>query len=138
TLLVDGNEYLHGGPPVHQPALARLSPEPVTDPALPAPQPVLTAAPPEPVGRPLSSAETFVPPRRAKPPEETSPPVLASVSEPQAAGTPFVLPPAEGSPQDAVPPLFAAGRSRPSSRRWWLFGAIVAAGAALLFLVTFL
>ena len=137
TLLVDGNQYLHGGPPLHPPALARLPPEPVTDPALPVPQPVLTAAAPEPVTRPLSSAETFVPPRRAKQAGDSSPPVLASVSEPQAAGTPLV-PPADSGPQDAVPPLFAAGRSRPSRRRWWLFGAVVAAGAVLLFLATFL
>ncbi|MGO9829467.1 MAG: serine/threonine protein kinase [Myxococcaceae bacterium] len=137
TLLVDGNEYLHGGPPPHPPAPARLPAEPVTDPALPGPPPVLTVTAPEPVSRPLSSAETFVPPRRAKP-GESSPPVLVPPVEPPAAGGPPALPPAEGSAQEAVPPLFAAGRAPPHSRRWWLLGAVVALGAALLVLVAVL
>jgi eukaryotic-like serine/threonine-protein kinase len=125
TLLVDGNEYLHGAPPAPPPrAPPGLSPEPVTDPALEAPRPVITAAPAEPASRPSGSAETFVPPRPAAE-ESSSPPVLRPTFEPAPGGEP---PP--GSEPDALPApaeepaLFAAaGWRAPGTRRLWALGA---------------
>ena len=93
TLLVDGNEYLHGGPPAHvtRSPPKRLLAEPVTDPALDAP-PVLTPAPAEPPSRPLSSSETFVPPRPASEPPVEPVPALVQGVEVFASGAPATLP----------------------------------------------
>ena len=142
TLLVDGNEYLHGAagqapapvPTQHEtrgpPTLLN---EPVTDPALESPQPVLTAAAPEPAARPASSAETFVPVRESPLDPPPGPPVLFTVPEspaPTGLGSDPGLGGSEPPPAPAVEPeLFSAvGRPAPAAnrRRWWI-GAVVAA-----------
>jgi eukaryotic-like serine/threonine-protein kinase len=132
TLLVDGNEYLQEGPP--QPGTRSPSPrlpaEPVTDPALDAP-PVLTAAAPEPSSRPLSTSETFVPPRPAHEPPEDSPPVLVQGVELFATEEPQM--PQASAGGDAVPVLFAEGRRETGHRRLWAVVAAVAVGGLLLF-----
>jgi eukaryotic-like serine/threonine-protein kinase len=133
TLLVDGSEYLHGRPPsTATRAPVRLPAEPVTDPALEAP-PLLTATPPEPVNRPLTSAETFIPPRPLQ-----GPPVLApSVFLPEAEPPPAVesRPGEAGPAPEPVPPLFGVGRHRQTSRRFWVLGAVAAAVAGVLILL---
>jgi hypothetical protein len=119
TLLVDGNEYLQGGPPPAAPRPApRLSAEPVTDPALeaPTPTPTLTAAAPEPLP-PASSAETFVSPRPLQEEPEARPAELQP-----ASGPPLV----QAQPEEAVAPLpalFAKGQRHFGSRRLWAVGA---------------
>jgi serine/threonine protein kinase len=125
TLLVDGSEFLHGGPPPLTRRAPPILPEPVTDPALDAPpQPVLTAAAPEPRSRPLASAETFVPPRPTQETPAVPVPVLFPSLEPKEPEEPPVV---EGSPAvQAVPALFAEGKRAPSSRRFWALGAGVA------------
>jgi eukaryotic-like serine/threonine-protein kinase len=133
TLLVDGNEYLHGGPPITATRATppRLPAEPVTDPALDAP-PVLTAVPPEPL-RPMSSAETFVPPRPVQPSEGTSPPMLVP-SSPLPVAEDAAAPEANAG-ADVLPALFAEGRRQPAGRRLWavLVAAAAAVGLLLLF-----
>ncbi len=133
TLLVDGNEYLGGPPPPNtRSPPSRLPAEPVTDPALEA-APVLTVAPPEPASRPLSSSETFVPPRPPQEPQEEPLPALVQGVELFAAEVPPAVQPEASSPSDAVPSLFAEGSRETRHRRWWAVLAAVAVGAVLLF-----
>jgi eukaryotic-like serine/threonine-protein kinase len=156
TLLVDGNEYLHGPPtsraplppaapptpaaPVTRAAPAGFGAEPVTDPALDAPRPVLSAAQPEPAARPTGTTETFVP---IRPQEGASspPPMLARVDE----SSPNVPPPALSAEEEAQsdvptaePELFASvGRPSQRSRRSWVVGGALALVAGLVALVAF-
>ena len=106
TLLVDGNEFLQGGPPptnTRSPP-PRLPAEPVTDPALEA-APVLTVTPPEPASRPLSRSETFIPPRPPQEPEKEPLPALVQGVELIATEAPPAVQPEPSSTRDAVPPL---------------------------------
>jgi serine/threonine protein kinase len=133
TLLVDGNEFLHGPPTLTKRAPLGL-PEPVTDPALDAPpQPVLTATPPEAPPRASGSSETFIPPRTPAEASPSSIPVLLPIAEPSGAdGLPVVAGSLSGQ---AVPALFAEGKRPPRSRRLW---GLVAVGAVVVGLVAWL
>jgi eukaryotic-like serine/threonine-protein kinase len=127
TLLVDGNEFLHGPPTVTKRAPTVL-PEPVTDPALDAPpQPVLTAAAAETPARSSGWAETFTPPRPAQEAQKPAVPVLLPASDPPLAeGVPLVTGSLSGQ---AVPALFAEGKRPSSSRR--VLGFVAAAAVAV-------
>jgi len=144
TLLVDGNEYFHGGPgpePKSKEAPPRLPPDPVTDPALEVPKP-RPAEPGAEASRPPAAAEGT---REARPepapPPASPPPVLAPAPEPAAAAPPAAaVPPAavpEVSPPVEPPPeapvLFSAvGRPGPRLSRRWMVGSGAVLAAVLL------
>jgi eukaryotic-like serine/threonine-protein kinase len=141
TLLVDGNEYLHGAPAARGTvAPAGLAPEPVTDPALEVSKPVLSAAPPEPVGRPSGTTETFVPVRSSRD-GDAPPPMLARVDERapsvEPPGGPVEVEPASAEATPPEPELFTSVGRPMRTRRYWVFAGVLAVTAGLVALVAF-
>jgi len=135
TLLVDGNEYFHGGPDPQRPPGPPA--EPVTDPALEAPKarPVPAAA--ERAVRPPAAAEAPAEPR----PDPAPPPVLTPVADRTPAPPPSPAAPAPPEPVEAPPAspeLFSAvGRPGRGIPRRWMVGAGAVAAATLLAAVLF-